>query len=232
MIHATAVIGEGVELGERVSVGPNAVILGPATIEDDCWIGPGCVIGVPPEIYTVPQNRAWGGELDHKGVWIGPRTVVRELTTIHQGSVAPTKVGADCWLLNRTYVAHDCQIGDRVTLSAGTTLGGHVQIGDAAILGMNTVVHQSRVIGPGVMVGMGTAVTKDIPPFSKAYGSPVRLHGVNAVGMTRSGIAESAVDVLKDAYAEGRVPGNDALPDALTEAFAWWEKAGPVKSLV
>jgi UDP-N-acetylglucosamine acyltransferase len=82
------------------------------------------------------------------------------------------------------------------------------------------------------MVGMGTAVTKDIPPFSKAYGSPVRLHGVNAVGMTRSGIAESAVDVLKDAYAEGRVPGSDALPDALTEAFAWWEKAGPAKSLV
>jgi UDP-N-acetylglucosamine acyltransferase len=232
MIHSTAIIGEGVELGERVTVGPNAVVLGPAVIGDDCWIGPGCVIGVPPEVTSLPQNRAWDGELAHKGVSIGPRTVVRELSTIHQGSISQTTVGADCWLLNRVYVAHDCQIGDRVTLSAGTSLGGYIQIGDAANLGMNAVVHQRRVIGPGVMVGMGTAVTKDLPPFALAYGSPVRLQGVNAVGMTRSGIDEAAVEALRAAYAGNRLPAEGELPESLADAFAWWEKSGWQKSVV
>ena len=40
-IDPTARIGAGVRLGTRVSVGPGAVILGPAVIGDDCWIGPG-----------------------------------------------------------------------------------------------------------------------------------------------------------------------------------------------
>ncbi|HEX6343344.1 DapH/DapD/GlmU-related protein [Umezawaea sp.] len=228
-VHPSAVIGDGVELGERVTIGPNAVVLGPAKIGDDCWIGPGCVIGTPPELSSEPHNRAWDGELAHSGVEIGPRTVVRELSTIHQGSYRPTRVGADCWLLNRVYVAHDGQVGDGVTLSAGTSLGGHVQIGDRVNVGMNAVVHQRRVIGPGAMVGMGGAVTKDVPPFAMAYGNPARLNGVNAVGMTRSGMGEDVVRLLAAAYAELLVPAD--LPEELREAFAWWFEVKPAKPL-
>ncbi|SHE68267.1 UDP-N-acetylglucosamine acyltransferase [Streptoalloteichus hindustanus] len=211
-------------------IGPNAVVLGPCRIADGCWIGPGCVIGTPPEISSEPHNRAWDGELAHAGVEIGPRTVIRELSTIHQGSYRPTRVGADCWLLNRVYVAHDGQVGDRVTLSAAVSLGGHVLVGDGVNVGMNAVVHQRRVIGQGSMVGMGSAVTRDIPPFSKAFGSPARLHGVNSVGMTRSGVGEDAVNVLAAAYAERRVPGE--IPAELADAFAWWAAAEPARPLV
>lgn len=228
-VHPSAFVGEGVELGERVTIGPNAVVLGPARIGDDVWIGPGCVIGTPPEISSEPHNRAWDGELAHIGVEIGPRTVIRELSTIHQGSYRPTRIGADCWLLNRVYVAHDCQVGDAVTLSAGTSLGGHIQVGDRVNVGMNAVVHQRRIIGPGAMVGMGSAVTRDVPPFAKAYGSPAKLHGVNAVGMTRSGVPEDVVRLLDAAYAELRVPSE--IPESLTEAFAWWNSVEPARPL-
>ncbi len=228
-VHPSAVVGAGVELGERVTIGPNAVVLGPARIGDDCWIGPGCVIGTPPEISSEPHNRAWDGELAHHGVEIGPRTVVRELSTIHQGSYRPTRIGADCWLLNRVYVAHDCQVGDGVTLSAGASLGGHIRVGDRVNVGMNAVVHQRRVIGVGAMVGMGSAVTKDVPPFAKAYGSPARLHGVNSVGMTRSGVGEDAVRLLAAAYAELSLP--DELPAELRAAFDWWFAAKPDRPL-
>lgn len=230
-VHATSLVGDGVLLGERVTVGPHAVLVGPCRIGDDCWIGPGAVIGTPPEITSARHNRAWDGELAHCGVEIGPRTVVRELTTIQQGSVRPTRIGADCWLLSKVYVPHDCHIGDGVTLSATVSLGGHVRVGDDANLGMNAVVHQGRVIGDGAMVGMGSAVTRDVPPYAKAFGNPVRLHGVNAVGMARLGIAKNAVDFLAAAYTQGRVPGTAEVPESLVAAFEWWAAAQPDRPL-
>ena len=228
-VHPTALVGDGVELGERVTIGPHAVVLGPSTVDDDCWIGPGCVIGTPPEITSVEHNSEWQAPLGLHGVRIGARTVIRELSTVHQGSYRPTRIGADCWLLNRVYVAHDCQVGDGVTLSAGTSLGGHIRIGDGVNIGMNTVVHQRRVVGPGAMVGMGAAVTRDVPPYALAYGNPARLHGVNAVGMRRAGIPDEHIALLANGYAVGRLPAE--RPDKIADAYAWWIAAEPARPL-
>ncbi|SDP75997.1 acyl-ACP--UDP-N- acetylglucosamine O-acyltransferase [Lentzea jiangxiensis] len=229
-IHPSAVVGDGVELGDGITIGPGAVVLGPCVVEDGAWIGPGCVIGTPPEITSAEHNRAWDGELAHAGVHIGARAVVRELSTVHQGSYRATTVGADSWLLNRVYVAHDSLVGSGVTLSAGVSLGGHVQIGDKVNVGMNASVHQRRVIGAGAMVGMGTPVSKDVPPFARAYGSPVRVHGVNSVGMSRSGISDAAIEALTSAYAAGQLPGE--IPAELELAFRWWTEVDPQKPLV
>jgi UDP-N-acetylglucosamine acyltransferase len=228
-VHPTAMVGDGVELGERVRVGPHVVLLGPAEIGDDCWIGPSCVIGTPPEIAGLEHNSWSGVPLESPGVRIGAGTVIRELSTIHQGSHRTTTVGAGCWLLNRVYVAHDCLVGDEVTLSAGTSLGGHVEIGDRANLGMNVVVHQRRVIGPGTMVGMGSAVTRDVPPHAIAYGNPARLNGVNVVGMRRAAVPDEHIDELQRAYASGVVPA--VPPASLAPAFEWWAVANPAKPL-
>ncbi|MET9227059.1 UDP-N-acetylglucosamine acyltransferase [Lentzea sp. NPDC003310] len=229
-IHPSALVGDGVELGDGITIGPGAVVLGPCVVDDDAWIGPGCVIGTPPEIISIEHNRAWAGELAHAGVHIGAGAVIRELTTVHQGSTRTTSIGAGTWLLNRVYVAHDSLVGEGVTLSAGVSLGGHVQIGDKVNVGMNAVVHQRRVIGAGAMVGMGTPVAKDVPPFARAYGNPIRLHGVNSVGMSRSGISEAAIEVLTSAYDAGQLPAE--IPVELGDAFKWWASVDPAKPLV
>ncbi|HXV92291.1 MAG TPA: UDP-N-acetylglucosamine acyltransferase [Pseudonocardia sp.] len=220
-VHPTAVVGGGVELGERVVVGPHAVLLGPCRIADDVLVGPGCVIGSPPELTTARQNAAWDGEEEHCGVEIGPGTVVREMCSVQQGSRAATRIGAGCWLLSRSYVAHDCAVGDAVTLSAGVALGGHVQVGDGATLGMNATVHQRRVVGPGAMVGMSAAVTRDLPPFAKAYGVPARLHGANVLGLARRGVPEPQASELDAVYRAGAAP--PPLRDGpLRAAWEWW----------
>lgn len=202
-IHPSAVIGEGVELGVDVTVGPHAVVLGPTVIGDRVWIGPGVVIGTPPEISSFAQNAAWTGDLQHCGVRIGDDTVIRELSTIHQGSHRTTSIGSGCWILNSSYVAHDGLVGDGVTLSAGSRLGGHVVIGDMANLGMSTVVHQRRIVGAGAMVGMGTPVTRDVPPFTKAYGNPPRVHGLNEYLLRRLGYDDAAIAEFHDALVSG-----------------------------
>ncbi|WP_103382009.1 acyl-ACP--UDP-N-acetylglucosamine O-acyltransferase family protein [Pseudonocardia dioxanivorans] len=220
-IHSSVVLSKDVELGERVVIGPNAVLLGPCTIGDDVWIGPGCVIGAPPELSSARQNVAWDDDLDHHGVEIGAGTVVREMSSIQQGSRRPTRLGAGCWLLSRSYVAHDCILEDGVTTSAGVALGGHVQIGARATLGMNATVHQRRIVGAGAMVGMSAAVTRNLPPFAKAYGTPAKIKGANTVGMSRQDINTDEIAALDTAYRAGRVPDTEFTDPRLRAAIAW-----------
>lgn len=231
-VHSSAVIGEGVELGEDVTVGPAAVILGPTRIEDACWIGPGAVIGTPPEIGSTTHNRRWDNPLAHQGVVIGARTVVRELSTVHQGSHRPTRIGADCWLLTRCCLAHDCQLGDGVTIAAGASVGGNVLVDAGASIGVNAAVDERRVIGAGSMIGTGAVVNRDVPPYAKALGSPARLEGVNELGMTRAGFERAVVRSLTSAYGEGVRPRTKGLPDGLARAFEWWRSAGPLSPLI
>ncbi|WP_448720155.1 DapH/DapD/GlmU-related protein [Microbacterium natoriense] len=195
-IHPRAFIGEGVTLGRDVTIGPNAVLLGPLTVGDRVWIGPGAVLGTPPEISSLEQNAAWEGHLAHHGVVIGDDVVIRELTTISQGSHRPTRVGSGSWLLNTSYVAHDVEIGRSVTLSSGARVGGHATIGDHVTLGLNATVHQRRAVGAGAMVGMGAGVTRDVIPFSKVYGSPPRRHGLNSYALRKLGVSDAEIDDL------------------------------------
>jgi UDP-N-acetylglucosamine acyltransferase len=205
LVHPTAVVSPGVELGIGVVVGPHAVLLGPCRIGAHARVGAGCVVGSPPEITSARQNDAWNGDLEHYGVEIGERVVLREMVTVQQGSTRPTHIGAGSWLLTGTYVAHDCGVGDDVTLSAGVSLGGYAVVGDRATIGMNAVVHQRRSVGPGAMVGMAAVVTRDVPAWSKSYGSPARTRGANIVGLRRSGVSDAEATALDREYAGGPI---------------------------
>jgi UDP-N-acetylglucosamine acyltransferase len=222
-IHPTAVVGPGVELGAGNVVGPFAVLLGPCRIGDGNWIGAHVVLGAPPEIRGFDHGAAWDGDLVGAGVEIGDGNTLREYTTVHSGSAHPTRMGSDCFVMNKVYVGHDGTVGDGVTMASSVTLGGHVTVGDRANLGLGAIVHQRRVIGPGVMLGMGAVVTRDVPPYAKAFGNPVRVRGVNAVGMNRQGMADEDVAALAHLYSASDVlPADWAGPAALAPAVTWW----------
>ena len=222
-ISPLAFIGEGVEIGARVVVGPGTVILGPCVIEDDVYIGAGALIGSPPEMTDQQQNAAWAGKLAHAGVRICRGAVIREAAVVHQGSYRATTVGAGSWILNRAYLAHDVLIGEHTTISAGVSIGGHCVIGDRVNIGMNASVHQRVYISTGCMIGMGTPLARDLPPFVKAFGSPARIHGLNRVGMQRYGVADAEIEALSASYESA---------DLLLESanYSWGEKLGPAVS--
>jgi sugar O-acyltransferase (sialic acid O-acetyltransferase NeuD family) len=76
-----------------------------------------------------------------------------------------------------SYVAHDCVIGDFVTLAPKVSCNGRVMIEDFAYIGTGAVIKQGSddkpiVIGKGAVVGMGAVVTKSVSPHTVVVGNP------------------------------------------------------------
>lgn len=211
-IHSTAIISPEAELGSGVEVGPFAII------GENCVVGDGCVIapratlernvtlaanvkvGIGTILGGLPQDLKFAGE--ETTVEIGEGTVIREYTTINRGTAQSfkTSLGKNCLLMSYVHLGHDCHIGNNVILSNVVQLAGHVTIEDRAIVSGLSAVHQFVRIGRQSFIGGCSRVSKDIPPFLKAVGNPVKLYGLNTVGLQRSGMEETTIRELKRAY--------------------------------
>jgi len=102
--------------------------------------------------------------------------------------------------MSYVHLAHDCHIGDGVIISNGTQLAGHVTIDEKAILSGLVAVHQFATIGRYSFIGGCSRVAKDVPPYVKAVGNPIKLYGLNTVGLERNGFPEEVRRELKRAY--------------------------------
>lgn len=194
VVEPFAIVGAGVRVGAGATVGARATLLGPATIGAGCSIGVGAVIG------TEPQDAKFRGE--RTTVEIGDDTTIREYVTVNRGTTASgvTSIGRRCFLMAYAHVAHDCHLGDNVVLANSVQLGGHVEIDDHAHVGGATAVHQFTRIGRRAFVGGGSRVTQDVPPFSRGAGNPMRLLGINAVGLQRGGVPPDVRAALHRAF--------------------------------
>ena len=204
-IHPTALISPNVALGTGNVIGPNVVICGPAEVGNDNWIGPGSVIGTPGEYQGREHPVSWehgsGGLIK-----IGSRNVIREMVTIHVSADATTSIGDDCYIMSKCYIPHDSVIEDEVKLATTVLLGGYVHVGKAAYIGMGATVHQRLVIGAGSMVGMGTVATRNVPPFSKFYGNPGKVRGVNSIRLESLGFSTGEINAWNKI-----LDGNDSV---------------------
>jgi UDP-N-acetylglucosamine acyltransferase len=211
-VHPTAIISPRAHLGSHVEVGPFAIVgdgceLGDgciisarATLERDVKLASGVKIGIGSVIGGPPQDLKYAGE--PTTVEIGEGTVVREYSTINRGTSQSfkTTVGSHCLLMSYVHVAHDCHIGNGVIMANGVQLAGHVTIDDKATISGLSAVHQFVRIGRFSFIGGCSRVSKDIPPFLKAVGNPLKLYGLNSIGLQRNGFPEAVVRELKRAY--------------------------------
>jgi UDP-N-acetylglucosamine acyltransferase len=211
-IHPTAIIDPSARLGEGVEIGPWAMLGPQVTVGDGCRLGPrsrlvrnvvlaervsvgdGTIIGGDPQDLKFKGEETW--------VEIGADTIVREYTTINRGTAQSfrTTVGERCFIMTYVHLAHDCHVGDEVTIANGTQCAGHVTIHDRAVLSGLNAVHQFVTIGTFAFVGGGSRVNQDIPPYVKAVGNPMELYGLNSIGLQRAGFSGETISALKRAY--------------------------------
>jgi UDP-N-acetylglucosamine acyltransferase len=211
MIHSTAIIKPGAEIDPSVEIGPYAIIDEHVQISQNCIIGPyvfitghtsigrgnkfhaGCVIGDEPQ------------DIKYKGaptrLIIGDNNLFREHVTIHRSNKVEeaTIIGSDNFFMAGSHVAHNAVIGNNTIIANGALIAGHAIIEDKAFISGNCLVHQFVRVGTLALMQGGSAISKDLPPFTIAWGDNA-ICGLNIVGLRRAGITIEARNELRKLY--------------------------------
>jgi bifunctional UDP-N-acetylglucosamine pyrophosphorylase/glucosamine-1-phosphate N-acetyltransferase len=156
------VILEGtVTLGDRVMVGPGAVIrnasigadtvIHPYSVIDGASIAAHCIIG--------PYARLRPGSQMADGAHVGNFVELKN-----------TKLGIDSKANHLTYLG-DAVIGDKVNVGAGTITCNYdgqnkwpTVIKDGAFIGSGTMLVAPITVGANATIGAGSTITKAVPP--------------------------------------------------------------------
>lgn len=211
-IHPTAIIEDGAQLGEDVTVEAYAIIKRNVTLEDRVvikshayidgytTIGEGTVVWPSASIGTKTQDLKYRGEKTF--VVIGKNCEIREFSTINSSCQenSVVRIGDNCLIMAYCHVAHNCEIGNRVIMANGAMLAGHVIVEDFAIIGGMTPIHQYCRIGAYAMVGGLSRIAHDVPPYTIGAGSPYKLGGLNIIGLKRHGFPHAVRKELTKAF--------------------------------
>ncbi|SDJ21375.1 acyl-ACP--UDP-N-acetylglucosamine O-acyltransferase [Lutimaribacter saemankumensis] len=213
LIHPSAVIEDGAELGADVRIGPfchvgpearlgdrvelksHVVISGNTMIGEDSVVFPFAVVG------EIPQDLKFRGEQTR--LEIGARNRIREHVTMNtgtEGGGGVTRIGDDGLFMAGCHIAHDAQVGNRVIIVNNSAIAGHCVIEDDVIVGGLSGVHQWVRIGQGAIIGALSMVTNDVIPHGLVQGPRGELDGLNLVGLKRRGVARSDITALRAAF--------------------------------
>ena len=211
MIHPTAIVHPKARLDSTVQVGPYAVI------DDGVVLGANCVVG--PHVYLTGLTTIGAGNRFHAGcvigdapqdlkykneptrLRIGDDNVFREHFTVHRSTKADaeTIIGSHNFLMANAHVAHNCVVGDHVTMANGALLGGYAEVHDRAFISGNCCVHQFCRVGTLALMQGNSAISEDLPPFTVAL-RVNEICGLNSVGLRRAGFTAEQRLELKRLY--------------------------------
>ncbi|MBS3914076.1 MAG: UDP-N-acetylglucosamine acyltransferase [Bacteroidetes bacterium] len=216
-IHPTAIIGDGVILGEGNIIGPFTVIYGNCIIGNNNQIGPNVVVGTPGQDTKNPNYRH-----ENYAIKIGNNNIIREFCSIQKPiEESHTIIGDDCYLMHGVHIAHDCEIQDKVVLGSATITSGFTKILKGANIGIGTKTHQFSVIGQYAFVAMGTNVVKNIAPFAKYVPGPKTI---NEYALKKYGM-ESLIEEVTNWYIHGVEPLSKVLKEINDEFLKYHEQS-------
>lgn len=183
VIHETAIIEDGVDIGVGNFIGANCLIKNGTKIGNNNRFEAFVSVG------TAPEHRDFFNK-EGKGVEIGDSCVFREFTTINSGAFTKTKIGNNVVMLRGSHIGHDSQISDFCNLSCNVLIGGHSHLMEGCNFGLGAICHQYSKIGAYSLVGMGSVVTKKskVSPGDIFVGSPVKFLKKNTIGLERASV--------------------------------------------
>jgi UDP-N-acetylglucosamine acyltransferase len=213
MIHETAIIDPGAELGKDVDIGPfttieadvnigDGTVIGPnVSIRPYTSIGPHCNVHAGAVLGGIPQDVDFKGDISF--VSIGANCQIREGVTINRGTQTDsvTEIGDDCFLMAFSHFGHNVKLGRKVIVANGALLAGYVEIGDQVFISGNCVLHQFVKVGRLAMLGGSCGISKDVPPFCLV--KPLEgntIAGLNSVGLRRSTLSTKDRQEIKEAF--------------------------------
>ena len=199
MIHPTAIVSPGAQLGQNIDIGPYSIIEEGVQIGDGCSIGPHVLIRTGVEMGSgnivhagavlgdAPQDLRYRGESTR--LIIGNQNIFREHVTLHRSNKVsePTRIGSNNFLMANSHIGHNSELGNNIIIANGALIGGHCVIHDRVFISGNCLVHQFARIGTMALMQGGSAISKDLAPYAVARGAN-KMSGINTVGLRRAGL--------------------------------------------
>lgn len=194
VIHPTAIVEPGAQLGVDCEIQAYAVVTRHVQLGDRVVVYPHACLGGDPQYLKFDRS------VD-TAVRVGAGTVIRESVTINRSCQAgqATTIGESCFIMATAHVAHDCVLGNQVVVANNVMLAGHVAVGDHTFLGGGVGVHQFARIGRGAMISGLSRISRDIAPYL-LVAERDEVSGLNLVGLRRRGVGREAIREMKDAF--------------------------------
>lgn len=205
MIHRTALVSPGAELGTDVSIGPYSIVHSNVQIKDGTEIGSHCEIGVPtPFSQGRPLVIGAGGLIRSHSIFYEGSSFGAKLVTGHRVTVREnTTAGENLQIGTVSDIQGQCEIGDYVRLHSNVHIGQHSKIGsfvwifpyvvltndphppsevrigvtveEFAAIATMSVILPGVKVGNGALVAAHSSVSRDVAPDTVVGGSPAKF---------------------------------------------------------
>lgn len=177
--------GKVPQLGDRVWVDENAVIIGDVTIGDDSSVWP--LVAIRGDMHSIT---------------IGARTSIQDNSCLHITHAStykpegyPLSIGDDV-TVGHMAMLHGCTVGSRVLVGMGTTILDGAVVEDEIIIGAGSLVPPGKRLESGFMY-MGSPV-KQIRPLNEKEIEYFQYAGLNYVKLKDEYLAEAELLLKKE----------------------------------
>ncbi len=183
-IASTAVVHEGVQLGDDCVIMDHAVILPNSRLGDRVTVKPNATVGGDGFLATMVDGRQT--MVPHMGgVWIGDDVQIGSQTCVDRGMFGGfTEIGSETRIDNLVHVGHSAALGERGLVAACAEIGTIVAE-EGFWLGPQTCALQGLILGRYSYAGIGSVLVRDIPDHGLVYGSPAKQQGWMCVCRTK-----------------------------------------------
>jgi len=176
-IHPTAWMEDGVEIGDNVTIGPKVVVYKNTIIGNCVNINAGTIVGT--QGFQVLYDEKIPYLISHVGgVKVGNNVSIGSNTTIANSLFEGyTEVGNYTKIDDMVFIAHNCKVGEKCVLIAGSIMTGSSSLDENVWLAPNSVILNQIKVNKNSFVGASSLVTKNVEEQTKVFGLPAKKIG-------------------------------------------------------